>query len=166
MWRTNKLPIAFFIAALAILVWAGWTGHQLSRSTVDTAMHDTYFVVVNLRYHASLMGLFVGFGVIYVLFHRLVGVAYRRWFGVVQFLLLASGIGLVLWAGAMFAGAPLRYTEYSEALQRAQWIGRVGYIVTLISVCVFAICLAEAISRRIRHGKEPLRTDDRLADHF
>jgi heme/copper-type cytochrome/quinol oxidase subunit 1 len=167
MRRTSKLPIAFCLAALAIAGWSIWAIYRSSSPVPDADYYETYFAVLDLPYYASLAALFVGFGVIYALFHRLVGVAYRRWLGVVQFLLLVLGAGLILAESSIIIiGMPVRYIDYPDVLTRTPWLTRTGYIVTAISVVIFAIVIGEATYRRIRHGRAPQRPDDRPADHF
>ena len=69
-------------------------------------------------------------------------------------------------AASLEAGMPQRYVAYDEVFARLQTLQLIGYFVTLISVLAFAICIGEAIYRRIKTGKEPPETHDRAVRHF
>ena len=58
-------------------------------------------------------------------------------------------------------GLPERYNQGNAGLGFLDMALGIGYYVTLISVVLFAMTLFEAISRRIRNGKEQVDAHDR-----
>lgn len=160
LWRRSEtgykvaaLALMAFVVTLALLSVAGWA--QANRS-IDTALHDTYYVVGHFHF-TFLAGVGLLFlAVTYAGLTALFGLTFRLWPAVLQIVLFTAGVWIVSLAQHAFAvqGMPRRYTEVSDVMQQMQVIRMIGYFATLTSLLVFAICIADAAVRRLRIQKE------------
>lgn len=149
------LAIGAFILVMALAV-PGLSGGP----AVDGLLHDTHYVSLDMRAWLATACIALAFAGIYRGFRGLVGVAYRRWLALLHGGLFAAGIALqgLAWLGRGRAGMPRRYAGADgtgQGLEALQLAAGAGYIVTMLSCVVFAICLVEAITRRIHTGRDP-----------
>ena len=145
--RSNLVPIAFLalpLLALAVYALAGLTG---SANSIDASLTDTYYVVQPWQSSVALGVASVVFGVMYLAGQSVTGLRFRPQLIWLHLGLWLTGIGLIM-------AASVAQADISSGLNASRIAGTAGYCVTLLSSLVFAICMAEAIYRRIRQGKE------------
>lgn len=158
----------FLISGLALFLLGVVLIARQAQPGIDHGYHDTYYVVASIEYALpQWLNWILGF-LLYRYFHVLFGVPYRRWLSALHWAFALIGFLLVqlpvVWIN--MDSLPRRYVDYSETFAVFHAIALTGYIVTAISVAIFAIIIGEATYRRIRYGRAPQRPDDRPADHF
>jgi cytochrome c oxidase subunit I len=164
MPRADWAPFGFLLAGLimaALPVWAVspvWYGGSLPSNPIDSALHDTYYVVAH--WHIGLLPPVASiiFGLAYLVGRRLFQLEFRTvwvWF---HLILWIAGITMLLGPLLAVSAAQVHSRDYAvgysvdfEAIHK---LTTVGYCVTLLSSLVFAICFGEAIFKRLRRGKE------------
>lgn len=168
MWRTHKTPILFAVATLTLVLLSLATGLELRRAQIDTAINDTYYLE-SVMVFGALFAIPSAFSALfYLFFRRLIGVHYRRVLGISHWFTYSFGAVLILLTQLLIARTPLsvQYSDTYTVLSQVLWWNQIGYIVTLISAAIFAICLIEAIYRRIRSGQDLIEFHDDRADNF
>lgn len=154
----NPLACAFVGLGVAVLLWGGVSAWLLGRTGVNSTYHDTYYVVAHFQYALGLAIMPFVFAVVYALFHRIIGVPYRR--GLAWAHWLTAGLGIILLALPQhLLSSPAREDVFKSVdaivrdLEIFSFLNGVAVIVTLTSVLIFAICLIEGILRRMKNGR-------------
>jgi len=159
-YQASAFAFMAFGVTLALLGFAGWA--QANRS-IDTALHDTYYVVghFHLTFLAGAGLLFLA--VVYAGLTALFALAFRLRLAMLQVALFTCGVWLVSFVPLIFLNhaMPRRYVDYADGVpvqvQTAQTLVQIGYFATLTSLAVFAICIADAVINRLRtrQGSRP-----------
>ncbi|MEH6807507.1 MAG: hypothetical protein V7651_01565 [Hyphomonas oceanitis] len=145
--RTNLVAIAFLALPLLVLAVYALVGLTGGVNSIDASLTDTYYVVQPWQSSMALGLASVGFGVMYLAGKSVAGLRFRPQLICLHLGLWLTGIGLIM-------AASVAQADISSGLQASSTAVAAGYCVTLLSSLVFAICMAEAIYRRIRQGKE------------
>jgi cytochrome c oxidase subunit 1 len=127
-------------------------GWALSRSSVDTALHDTYYVFAHARYVFVLTLIFGALALLYYGFRRVIGTDYNRWLGAAHWLSWTLGTALVFFPQYFIGlkGMPRRYVDYSEPYPSWETAAHVGSALWLVSLVLLAMVVIEALIRRHR----------------
>ena len=149
MWGGSiryTLPMQWALAFIFLFVVGGVTGVYLANAGLDTAVHDTYFVVAHFHYVLSMgavFGLFAGFT---YWFGKMSGYLYNKWLAGAQFWTFFVGVNVVFFPQHFLGmqGMPRRYVDYPEAYSLYNKISTIGAGITLIGVVLFLIWVLEA----------------------
>lgn len=160
----DPVSVLFLVLSVAGALMIAGLGQVMDSAAL---YHDTYYIAARNRFLAALLGITLAFWALYRWFRAIIGVRYNRLLGVIHWAAWSASVALLIWPGlSLEAGMPQRHVAYDEVFARLQTLQLIGYFVTLISVLAFAICIGEAIYRRIKTGKEPPETHDRAVRHF
>ena len=80
----------------------GVTGVVLANAGVDTAMHDTYYVVAHFHYVLSLGAVFAIFAGFYYWFGKMSGYEYSEFLGQLHFWLTFIGVNFSILSTTLF----------------------------------------------------------------
>ena len=129
----------------------GVTGVVLANAGVDTAMHDTYYVVAHFHYVLSLGAVFAIFAGFYYWFSKMSGYEYSEWMGQLHFWLTFIGVNLIFFPQHFLglAGMPRRYADYPDAFAGWNYISSIGSYVAVAGLAVFFINLIYAFAKRL-----------------
>ncbi|MEO0816129.1 MAG: cbb3-type cytochrome c oxidase subunit I [Pseudomonadota bacterium] len=154
LWKLDK--VGYQASALAIVSSAVTValltigGVALANASIDTALHDTYYVVAH-AHHTVLIGLwFLFLASAYACLTAAFGLPFRRWLAFFQVGLFSLGIWIATLPQQFLSlqGMPRRYLEVQDTLQTYELIAEIGYFATLTSLVIFVICTADAAVRR------------------
>ncbi len=138
--------------------FGGSTGVILGNTTVDMAMHDTYYVIAHFHYVLSLgtvFGLFAGF---YYWFPKMTGFMYSERLAQVHFWVTFVGVNLTFFPMHFLglAGMPRRYVDYPDAFAGWNMGASIGSFVSAFGGIIFLGVIAEAFISLHRAADNPL----------
>jgi len=140
-----KTPMLFALGFIFLFTLGGLTGVVLANSSLDVALHDTYYVVAHFHYVLSLGAIFVLFTGIYYWTSPIIGVMYKEKYGVIHFWIIFIGVNMTFFPmhfiGA--AGMPRRISDYPDMYWFWNYVSSIGSWITVGGVIVFFIMLYE-----------------------
>ena len=151
-------PIQVFIVGFIFLFTVGGvTGVVLANAGVDTAFHDTYYVVAHFHYVLSLGAVFAIFAGWYYWFPKISGRLYNETFGKLHFWMTFIGVNLTFFPMHFLglAGMPRRYADYPDAFAGWNYVASIGSFVSAAGFLVFLIGMAEALLKNRRAANNP-----------
>ena len=148
-----NVGVLYFLALSSIAVYSV----VLANAGVDTAMHDTYYVVAHFHYVLSLGAVFAIFAGFYYWFGKMSGYEYSEWMGQLHFWLTFIGVNLVFFPQHFLglAGMPRRYADYPDAFAGWNYISSIGSYISVIGLVVFFINLAYAFYKKKAAAQNP-----------
>jgi cytochrome c oxidase subunit 1 len=160
MWGGSisfKTPMLWAIGFIFLFTVGGVTGVVLANAGVDTALHDTYYVVAHFHYVLSLGAVFAIFAGWYYWFAKMTGYEYSEFWGQLHFWITFVGVNVIFFPQHFLglAGMPRRYIDYPDAYAGWNLISTYGYFITIAGVVVFLIGLLDAFMRRKKAADNP-----------
>ncbi|MGE0532428.1 MAG: cytochrome c oxidase subunit I [Hyphomonadaceae bacterium] len=160
MWGGSisfTVPMMWAIGFIFLFTVGGVTGVVLANSGIDTALHDTYYVVAHFHYVLSLGAVFAIFAGFYYWIPKMSGYRYNAFLGGLHFWLMFIGVNIVFFPQHFLGlqGMPRRYIDYPEAFTYWNHISSIGYLITVAGVAVFLIMLVEMFMVRRKAGANP-----------
>ena len=149
-WRT---PLLFVLAFFVILLLGGLTGLMLASVSLDTQLHDTFFVVAHLHYVLLGGAVFPLFGAFYYWFPKFTGRMLDERLGRWNFWLFFIGFNVAFFPMHLLGleGMPRRIYTYPKALDwgALNLTATVGALTIGVSVLLFIV----NVLRSRRHGR-------------
>nr|YP_203334.1 cytochrome c oxidase subunit 1 [Zancudomyces culisetae]AAW49501.1 cytochrome c oxidase subunit 1 [Zancudomyces culisetae] len=141
-------PMLFSIGFLILFTIGGFTGIILANATLDTSLHDTYFVVAHFHYVLSMgavFGLFAGY---YYWSPKIIGRSFNDLLGKVHFWVLFIGVNLTFFPQHFLglAGMPRRIPDYADAYTGWNVISSYGSLISVFSTIIFLYILYKQLT--------------------
>ena len=160
MWGgsiTFKTPMLFAIGFIFLFTLGGVTGVVLANAGVDTALHDTYYVVAHFHYVLSLGAVFAIFAGFYYWFSKMSGYEYSEFLGKLHFWLTFIGVNLIFFPQHFLglAGMPRRYADYPDAFAGWNYISSVGSYISMVGLGIFLINLLYSFTKKKKAEQNP-----------
>jgi cytochrome c oxidase subunit I len=142
MWGGNlkfETPLLFALGFLFLFTIGGVTGVALSNSGINSALHDTYYVVGHFHYVLSMgvvFGIFSGF---YFWFGKISGLQYPEVLANIHFWVFFIGVNLTFFPMHFLglAGMPRRIPDYPDAYTGWNSLASFGSLVSVFSILLF-----------------------------
>src|SRR6056300_1270617 len=160
MWGGSisfKTPMLWAIGFIFLFTLGGVTGVVLANAGVDTALHDTYYVVAHFHYVLSLGAVFSLFAGFYYWFSKMSGYEYSEFLGKLHFWITFIGVNLIFFPQHFLglAGMPRRYADYPDAYAGWNYVSSIGSYISAFGVLVFFAVLIHAFVKGRQAANNP-----------
>lgn len=134
-----KTPMLYAIGFLILFTIGGVTGVVLANSSIDSYLHDTYYVVGHFHYVLSMGAIMGVLGGYYLWSKNIIGYAYNEILGKIQYWSFFIGVNILFMPMHFLgiAGMPRRISDYPDSFMAWNYIASLGSIITLMSAFLF-----------------------------
>jgi cytochrome c oxidase subunit 1 len=157
MWGGSiefRTPMLFAVGMIFMFTVGGVTGVVLANSPIDTAFHDTYYVVGHFHYTMAMGALFGIFSGFYYWIGKMSGRQYPESLGKLHFWMFFVGVNLAFFPMHFsgLAGMPRRIPDYPDAFSGWNYISSIGAYIAFASAVLFTYLVIRTLQSGERVG--------------
>jgi cytochrome c oxidase subunit 1 len=153
-------PMLWAIGFIFLFTVGGVTGVVLANAGIDTALHDTYYVVGHFHYTMSMGALFAMFAGFYYWIGKMSGRQYPEALGKLHFWVMFIGVNLTFFPMHFLglAGMPRRYPDYPDAFAVWNTASSLGAYLSFVGAVLFVFIVFYTLLGGKRAAVDPWRT--------
>ncbi len=151
MWGGSidfKTPMLWAFGFIWLFVLGGVTGVTLANAGMDTAFHDTYFVVAHFHYVMAIAAVFAMFGGFFYWIGKMSGKQYPEGLARLQFWVFFIGVNVLFFPQHFLgmAGQPRRIPDYPDAYAGWNYVSSIGSFITIAGTVLFFVVVWRTFS--------------------
>jgi len=149
-------PFLYALGFITLFTIGGVTGVLLANSSLDVALHDTYYVVGHFHYVLSMGAVFAIIGAYFYWSEKMIGYQYNKLLSLIQFYSLFLGVNLVFGPFHFLglAGCPRRINDYPDSYRGWNLVASLGSLITVVSILLLIYIIYDQFSGKRLTTKE------------
>jgi len=160
MWGGSiefKAPMLYAIGFIWLFVLGGVTGVVLANAGIDTAFHDTYYVVAHFHYVMAIAAIFAMFAAWYYWIGKMSGRQYPEGLAKAQFWVFFIGVNVLFFPQHFLgmAGMPRRIPDYPDVYAGWNMVSSIGAAITALGTLMFFYIVFQTVLGGRKAGANP-----------